>query len=100
MSAKFGKISVGCFIAFIIAMAIVYANVIPTPKGSCPAGNPSILVFYLAQLLIPVGMILGIIGAVKRESPKAFYLAGLLLHVGYMLFAWHQGINLFGLFCP
>ena len=110
MTAKYGKISVGCFVGF--WMPIIFLFSLSAP-GACPAGQPGMLVAIAPYLLINAlhgkvlfggyetfawlllltwllclffGIRLGIIGIVKNESPKYWSVIGILLNVCLCLF--------------
>jgi len=85
MKAKFGKLSVGCFVVFWIFVLMAFI-IPPWPPGSCPNGQIGILFGFLGILTVIAGIVCGIIGAIKRENPKGFYIIGLCLNVGYILF--------------
>jgi hypothetical protein len=77
MKAKFGKISIGCFIVYWVYMGYVAKFV-----GRCDAPGHIILASLLAQ---PSGVITAIIGAIRGESPKWYYSLGLLLNLGVIV---------------
>ena len=70
MTAKFGKSSVGCFIAFCLSLLFF---------ALCNDWVPfSLVVCYSLSFW---GFVLALLGMVNRESPKAYCIIGLVLNV-------------------
>ena len=78
MKALFGKISIGCFIVFY--GFLVNANSLGI------RGHEGIVVIAKVYLVLTVlGGIFAIVGAIRKEHPKAYYLTGFFLHFGLFL---------------
>jgi len=89
MNAKYGKISIGCFIAIwpVAALLLLLSN-----PQSCPAGQPGMFVAPWAFLCVLIGTIFGIVGAVKKEQPPTKYIIGISLNVGLVVLYGILGI--------
>ena len=83
MNAKYGKISIGCFIAFplVVVFFVLLSNFLHAGDGS-PLFALAFLTYYLCIIL---GIVYGVVGIVKKESPKYFSIIGLLLNLGLVL---------------
>ncbi|MCL1921800.1 MAG: hypothetical protein FWG50_12145 [Kiritimatiellaeota bacterium] len=107
MKAKFGKISIGCFIVFLLSVGVLFF--IPNRCG-CAASSPVMLIVFFPHIIREIfaeptsgdnpiaiavysyyllclfaGIALGVAGAVKKEIPKRYYLTGLWLNLGLLL---------------
>jgi hypothetical protein len=84
MNAKFGKISIGFFLA-------------PLPIGflfSWIVGGDDLFLIYAVLMYVLLwlsGTICGIIGMKRKEKPKAFYFIGLLLN---SILLFYSGLGL------
>jgi len=80
MKAKYGKISIGCFIASLTAPPIIGLFIF---KGLGTIGIrvsifPSgLLLIYLGLILILSGFFLGLVGLIKKETPRIYSIIGL-----------------------
>jgi len=83
MTAKYGKISIGCAIAFPLSIVffVWLAGLLHTNDGS-PLFGVAMLSYALCLIM---GIILGIVGAVKQESPNKYFTIGLLLNLTWVL---------------
>jgi len=73
MTAKFGKLSIGCFIAFsILIFLFVIIN----------SGNDlsSMVTFKIFRFLPWIGILLAFIGTVKKEEPPVYCIIGFILN--------------------
>jgi len=107
MKAKYGILSIGCFIVFWLSVFALFF----IPHGGCPAAspvmsiaffprvlsifanptsnpdNPLLIAIYSYYILWPfLGISLGFIGRIKKESPKWYSVIGLVLNLGLLLF--------------
>jgi len=88
MNAKYGKISIGCFIAIwpmVLILVLLSINF-----SGCRGGHPGILIIPWTLLCMLFGFIFGIVGAIKKETPKK-YLIGIFLHliIVLLLVIWY-----------
>jgi len=86
MKAKFGIASIGCFVAFV---ALVFCFCVYARNDSLL--GLAIATYFTATIL---GVVFGIVGAVKKEKPMVFYCVGLALNLGWILLA--VLMNIFG----
>jgi len=85
MKAKFGKLSIVCFIVPWLSLPLLKLLDVFTGYRGCPAGSHMMLLGPLVLLGVVSGAILGIIGVVKKESPRKYSVIGLLLNAGLIL---------------
>ena len=89
MNAKFGKISIGCFVAsFILPVSFIALILRVYPPDSSINLSGFFLSSWIVLLAIPFrlsGVICGIIGAIKKESPIFYYVFGLVLNSIFLL---------------
>jgi len=80
MNAKYGKISIGCFVAFWVFTGFAFLL-----SADHPCAMQGLLMFPFMMLSLLAGIICSIIGAVKKESPAWYWIVGLLLPLGVVL---------------
>ena len=83
MNAKFGKLSIGCFIA--LPLATVFFMLMSGLLGA-DDGSPLFAIAMLTYFLCPIlGITFGIKGIRSKEQPKWYAIIGLLLYAGVVL---------------
>ena len=80
--AIFGKLSVWCFVALWVLYFLLFLLDAPRrSSGGCPGGSILMLMVFITPLCVLSGIVFGIVGAIRKESPKWWYIAGLLLNL-------------------
>ena len=97
MKAKFGKISIGCFVAtWVLTVCLISLSLSELRRfDSADVENTSLHFLFgalwiigaraLLTLGILTGLVCAIVGAVKKESPKTYYICGLVLSALHIL---------------
>jgi len=75
MKAKFGKLSIGCFIANIVLLYLLYAIF---------RGTIMVIVPFVVSMF--TGLILGYLSALRQEEPKYYRYIGFFLNLLFLLF--------------
>ena len=77
MKAKFGKLSIGFFIAMIIIVTSLIAK---------SRSDELLRVILVAYFMLPLlGVIFALLGLVKKEKPKVYYIIGIILNLFYLV---------------
>ena len=79
MTAKYGKISVGCFVAIwpVVALLVLLEM---NREPWHPVQQHLFFAFPWTLICVLLGIILGIVGLENKESPKKYAIIGLCLH--------------------
>ena len=91
MKAKYGIISIGCFIAYPLSMFFFGFL-----SWLLRCGDGLLWMALRTYVLCAiVGIIFGVVGAIKKESPKRYFIIGLLLNtlLGFLLvYSWIRSV--------
>ena len=89
MKAKYGKISIGCFIVWCLSVGLTVSICYLTYNQGYQRGFLNLLVMFPVEISGIVtfcgpylGILLGFVGVRKKESPKWYSIVGFLLNVG------------------
>ena len=83
MGAKYGIASIGCFI---LAIAVTVAPVLSRAKDDTRSLDMPLWLMLAPWLLEILGILLGIIGTVKKEKPRALSIIGFSLNFILLFF--------------
>ena len=84
MKAKLGKLSIGCFIVFVIFMSIFAISVSSDSDYFSP--NITGIICLMAFLFSLIGFVLASIGIIKKEKPSSYCLCGFILNLPMFCF--------------
>ena len=78
MKAKYGKLSIGCFIVYVAWCSLIRFLI---ESGRIERTSLFQWVTFVAILLMLPGIAYGVIGAVKKELPRRYFIIGLWCNV-------------------